>query len=129
MPKSGAAPVQIASLGGQRIVQTQPGTKTIPQGATIVKLVNAQVVLTSDWLIYSSTPQGQPVINKAAAGAIQVRAINKPGQELVGAGQQIIRAGSGQIMVTKSQAETQTMMVRGKPVNTNQVIPVSDWLS
>ena len=41
VPKSaGGQPVQLAGQG-QRIVQAAPG-KTIPQGATIVKLVNAQ---------------------------------------------------------------------------------------
>ena len=41
VPKPGGGqPVQVASQG-QRIVQAAPG-KTIPQGATIVKLVNAQ---------------------------------------------------------------------------------------
>ena len=33
----------MSSAGGQRIVQAaQPGQKGLPQGATIVKLVNAQ---------------------------------------------------------------------------------------
>ena len=41
VPKSaGGQPVQLAGQG-QRIVQAAQG-KTIPQGATIVKLVNAQ---------------------------------------------------------------------------------------
>ena len=40
VPKPAGAPVQVANQG-QRIVQAGPG-KNIPQGATIVKLVNAQ---------------------------------------------------------------------------------------
>ena len=68
--------VKTVSAAGAQILQTQAG-KTIPQGATIVKLVNAQ---------------GNPVTTmKTLGGAV---AVPKPGGTLIQASQQAMQGGS-----------------------------------
>jgi len=105
VPKPAGAPVQVANQG-QRIVQAGPG-KNIPQGATIVKLVNAQ---------------GQPVINKAGTGATQVRAIggsnvvtvgSQAQVKPIGAGVQMATVGGKQIIVTNKPGGGQQQLVTG----------------
>jgi len=118
MPKG--QPQQVVAGQGQRIVQAGPG-KNIPQGATIVKLVNAQgqpvgqinksgagqqVVRTLSSNVVSMGSQGKPGMQMATMGGKQTIVINKPGggqqQIIAGSGQQIIRTPGGQQIIVMS---------------------------
>merc|ERR1719450_947717 len=111
---------QVVAGQGQRIVQAGPG-KNIPQGATIVKLVNAQgqpvgqinksgtqqVVRTiASNVVSMGSTQGKPGMQMATMGGKQTIVINKPGggqqQIMAGSGQQIIRTAGGQQIIVMS---------------------------
>jgi len=110
---------QVVSGQGQRIVQAGPG-KQIPQGTTIVKLVNAQgqpvgqinksgtqqVVRTLGSNVVTMGTQGKPGMQMATMGGKQTIVINKPGggqQQIVAqGGQQIIRTAGGQQIIVMS---------------------------
>jgi len=110
---------QVVSGQGQRIVQAGPG-KQIPQGATIVKLVNAQgqpvgqlnksgaqqVVRAPGSNVVTMGSQGKPGMQMATMGGKQTIVINKPGggqqQIMAQSGQQIIRTAGGQQIIVMS---------------------------
>merc|ERR1740137_36796 len=117
---------QVVAGQGQRIVQAGPG-KQIPQGATIVKLVNAQgqpvgqinksgtqqVVRTIGSNVVTMGSQGKPGMQMATMGGKQTIVINKPGgvqqQIMAQSGQQIIRTAGGQIMVMSNAGGVKTV--------------------
>ena len=98
----------VMAAGGQQIIQTQGG-KTIPQGATIVKLVNAQggagqtakIVTNVKTLGSNVMTMAKPGTVQMGAGGKQTIVINKPGGGAMGTalkgahGQQIIVVSTG----------------------------------
>merc|ERR1719278_2398124 len=109
MPK-GAQGQVMSTAQGQRIVQTAgPGQKGIPQGATIVKLVNAQgqpvgqiakpagVAGAVKTFAPGVAGSPRPGVQVAGVGGKQTIVINKPaGGQVTAGGQQIIRTAGGQ---------------------------------
>ena len=100
MPK-GAQGQVMSTAGGQRLVQAaQPGQKGLPQGATIVKLVNAQgqpvgqlakpggAVKAFAPGVVGQARQGVQVQGMGGVGGKQTIVINKPGGQQVAAGGQ-----------------------------------------
>jgi len=118
MPKGAQGQVMTTSQG-QRIVQTGTGQKGgIPQGATIVKLVNAQgqpvgqiakppgsTVKTFASNVVTVGGQTRPGVQMAGMGGKQTIVINKPGTgQMTAGGQQIIRTAGGQQIIVMTTA-------------------------
>jgi len=118
MPK-GAQGQVMSTAQGQRIVQTAgPGQKGIPQGATIVKLVNAQgqpvgqiakpaggVAGAVKTFAPGVAGSPRPGVQVAGVGGKQTIVINKPaGGQVTAGGQQIIRTAGGQQIIVMTTA-------------------------
>ena len=96
-------------MSGQQILQTSGGKAGIPQGATIVKLVNAQGGAAGQKIVMKQGPGGGLV----HANKPQTIVINKQGGLKTAQGQQIIVVSSGQGGGIKTVTTPQSMIQAG----------------